>query len=615
MPIELDNTTINIIDGADTYQLDFVKSKGSYTEKAADGATYSCGRGSTGRLGHGNQNNKYTPTLIQHFVTNNITITQISAGISHSIFLAINGNVYSCGYGQGGKLGHGNNTGYYTPTLIQYFVTNNITIAQINVGNSHSMFLDTNGYVYSCGFGSYGKLGHGDTSDKHTPTLIQTFTDSNGTNINYTDITISQISGGEYHSIFLDTNGNVYSCGSNYDSGFNSSGQLGHGDTSHKYTPTLIQHFVDNSITISQVYAGYYHSIFLDTNGNVYSCGEGNQGRLGHGDTSDKYTPTLIQYFVDEGITISQVSAGQMHNIFLATNGNVHSCGEGSSGRLGHGNTSDKNTPTLIQYFVDNTITISQVSAGHDHSIFLATNGNVYSCGEGSFGRLGHGNTSDKNTPTLIQYFYSNNIIISQVYASVYHSIFLSNNPYYQTIEYDAQWTYSNTDASVYHLGNVGIGTYPSNTKILNVHNGINFTGDLYINNTLIDTPKYKHYAISHNNRYFPDVIPSISPTYIPNNNEYLIYSFLYDDSNNNGAGQTEYTINFYQETECDILIVAGGGGGGSGSSEFIPTITDILEITSTSPHAFSYISMPRGEETLLSYITHFGINHNSSEQ
>ena len=32
MPIELDDTTINIIDGADTYQLDFVKSKGSYTE-------------------------------------------------------------------------------------------------------------------------------------------------------------------------------------------------------------------------------------------------------------------------------------------------------------------------------------------------------------------------------------------------------------------------------------------------------------------------------------------------------------------------------------------------------------------------------------------------------
>jgi len=62
----------------------------------------------------------------------------------------------------------------------------------------------------------------------------------------------------------------------------------------------------------------------------------------------------------------------------------------------------------------------------------------------------------------------------------------------------------------------------------------------------------------------------------------------------------------------CDILIVGGGGSAG-GIETYIPVITDILEITSTSPHAFSYIAMPRGEETLLSYITHFGINHNSS--
>ena len=34
-------------------------------------------------------------------------------------------------------------------------------------------------------------------------------------------------------------------------------------------------------------------------------------------------------------------------------------------------------------------------------------------------------------------------------------------------------------------------------------------------------------------------------------------------DFNNNGSGQTEYTINFPENTECDILIVGGGGGGG----------------------------------------------------
>jgi hypothetical protein len=157
------------------------------------------------------------------------------------------------------------------------------------------------------------------------------------------------------------------------------------------------------------------------------------------------------------------------------------------------------------------------------------------------------------------------------------------NDQYYQTIEYDAQWTYSDIDASVYHLGNVGIGTFPSNTKILNVHNGINFTGDLYINNNMVGTPKYKHYAISHSNRYLPYVIPEIAPYSLPNNNEYQIFTFVYDSSNNNGAGQTEYTINFNEETECDILIVGGGGagamsdGGGGGAGSCIVSIGNIL--------------------------------------
>ena len=388
-----------------------------------------------------------------------------------------------------------------------------------------------------------------------------------------TNVTISQISAGTQHSMFLDTNGYVYSCGGG------SNGQTGHGNTNTTYyIPTSILFFVDNGITISQISIRSDTSIFLNTNGYVYSCGNNYYGQLGHGDTTDKSTPTLIQTFTDSNgdtnytaITISKISAGTQHSMFLDTNGYVYSCGNGSNGRTGHGNEANKSIPTLIETYIGvnsnsinyTDITISQVSSGRRHTIFLNTNSNVYTFGGNYSGELGYGVNNASYRPKLVEYFVNNNIIISYINAGIYHSIFLSNDPYYQTIEYDAQWTYSDTDASVYHLGNVGIGTYPSNTKILNVQNGINFTGDLYLNTALISTPKYKHTHIRENNKYFPDIVPSISPTYIPNSNEYQIYSFVYEDSNNNGNGQTEYTINFHQETECDILIVAGGGGGG----------------------------------------------------
>ncbi len=80
-------------------------------------------------------------------------------------------------------------------------------------------------------------------------------------------------------------------------------------------------------------------------------------------------------------------------------------------------------------------------------------------------------------------------IIINVNNETTFEVDFVKSSGVYNGIDYDAQWTYSSTDASVYHLGNVGIGTTPSITNILNVHNGINFTGELYLNNILISTP------------------------------------------------------------------------------------------------------------------------------
>ena len=327
--------------------------------------------------------------------------------------------------------------------IIRYAIANtNVTISQASGGNFHSIFLDTNGNVYSCGYGQYAPLGHGDTATYLTPTLIQNYIDLNGTSINYTNITISQIS-----------------CST-------------------------------NNITNSN------HNIFLDTNGNVYSYGNNNVGQLGHGNTTNYSTPTLIQHFATNNIIISQVSAGLLeHSIFLATDGNVYSCGLGGWGQLGHGNYDDQYTPTLIQYFDINNISISQVNGGNYHSIFLATNGKVYSCGSSNWGQGGHGNSSFRITPTLIQFFDINNITILQVSGGGTISLFVSNDPYYQTIEYPAQWTYSDTDASVYHLGNVGIGTEASSTYSLNVVGDVNVNGDLYYNDAKANVGLLSNYV------------------------------------------------------------------------------------------------------------------------
>ena len=48
--------------------------------------------------------------------------------------------------------------------------------------------------------------------------------------------------------------------------------------------------------------AGYAHFLFLDTKGNVYSCGDGNYGQLGTGDNLNRDKPVPINYFRQKDI-------------------------------------------------------------------------------------------------------------------------------------------------------------------------------------------------------------------------------------------------------------------------------------------------------------------------
>ena len=42
------------------------------------------------------------------------------------------------------------------------------------------------------------------------------------------------------------------------------------------------------------------------------------------------------------------------------------------------------------------------------------------------------------------------------------------------------------------------------------------------------------------------------------------VEQYVYNSDNDNGFGQTEYTLTFNEDTVCNVLIVAGGGGGGA---------------------------------------------------
>jgi alpha-tubulin suppressor-like RCC1 family protein len=375
---------------------------------------YCCGENINGQLGKNNTTQLNTPTLIEYFVTNNIPITKVACGYRFTFFIDSTGKVYSCGLNSNGQLGHGTLTQLLVPTLIQYFVTNTIIITDAYICPIHVIFKDSTGKVYTCGLNTFGQLGHNNTTQYTVPTLIQYFVTNN--------ITIISASGGELQSIFLDSTGKVYSCGRNIN------GQLGQNNTTQYNVPTLIQYFVTNNIIITNVACGYYHTVFLDSTGKVYSCGLNTLGQLGHNNTTQLLVPTLIQYFVTNNITITNVFCGFQYTMFLDSSGKVYGCGDNGWGQLGQNYrtpsfyTSTKIeyfVPTRIEYFVTNNIIIKNVACGFAHALFLDSNTKVYGCGYPGLGQIGLSTIAQWNIPTIIPFFSTNNFPIENIYSTI----------------------------------------------------------------------------------------------------------------------------------------------------------------------------------------------------
>ena len=109
---------------------------------------------------------------------------------------------------------------------------------------------------------------------------------------------------------------------------------------------------------------------------NVYSCGDNFYGQLGLSTTTTKYT-TLQQVKGVNGsgfiTNIVQVSGGGNYSLFLKSDGTVYSCGQNTNGQLGLNNTAQYTTLQQVKgvngsgFITD----IVQVAGGQDHSNFL----------------------------------------------------------------------------------------------------------------------------------------------------------------------------------------------------------------------------------------------------
>lgn len=181
--------------------------------------TFTWGDNSNITLGHSSENRRSYPEAVEVFRKQNITIKNVVLCKYHTVFLTSMGLVYTCGHGQGGRLGHGDEETCVVPKLVD--TIKDEVCEQIAAGQDHSVFLMQSGVVYTCGMNDNHQLGQ-----FPMPPSAKSLIPKQVTTKNHKGKRVMSVCAGRFHTALF-TSDSVFTFGLN-------AGQLGHSKGTEK---------------------------------------------------------------------------------------------------------------------------------------------------------------------------------------------------------------------------------------------------------------------------------------------------------------------------------------------------------------------------------------------
>uniref|UniRef100_A0A8C3FTS2 E3 ubiquitin-protein ligase HERC2 n=1 Tax=Chrysemys picta bellii TaxID=8478 RepID=A0A8C3FTS2_CHRPI len=317
----------------------------------ADGKLYATGYGAGGRLGIGGTESVSTPTLLESIQHVFIKKVAVNSGGKHCLALSSEGEVYSWGEAEDGKLGHGNRSPCDRPRVIESL--RGIEVVDIAAGGAHSACISAAGDLYTWGKGRYGRLGHGDSEDQLKPKLVEALQ-------GYRVIDVA-CGSGDAQTLCLTDDDTVWSWG---DGDY---GKLGRGGSDGCKVPMKIDSLT--GLGVVKVECGSQFSVALTKSGAVYTWGKGDYHRLGHGSDDHVRRPRQVQGL--QGKKVIAIATGSLHCVCCTEDGEVYTWGDNDEGQLGDGTTNAIQRPRLVAALQGKKI--NRVACGSAHTLAWST--------------------------------------------------------------------------------------------------------------------------------------------------------------------------------------------------------------------------------------------------
>ncbi|WOL16050.1 hypothetical protein Cni_G24832 [Canna indica] len=340
-----------------------------------------------------NPSNSRTDILLPKPIEANIVLDvhHVACGIRHAALVTRQGELFTWGEEFGGRLGHGIGTDVIHPRLLESLSAFNVEY--VACGEFHTCAVTASGELYTWGDGTHnaGLLGHGTNVSHWIPKRVS------GT---LEGLQVSYVSCGVWHTAIITTTRQLFTFG---DGTF---GVLGHGDRVSVLYPREVESLVGlKTIAVS---CGVWHTAAVvevimtqssASSGKLFTWGDGDKYRLGHGDKEARLKPTCVPSLIDHNF--HRLACGHSLTIGLTTSGQVFTMGSTVFGQLGNP-CSDGKLPCMVEDKLAGQ-PVGEVACGSYHVAVLTTRGEVYTWGKGANGRLGHGDIEDRKTPTLVE--------------------------------------------------------------------------------------------------------------------------------------------------------------------------------------------------------------------
>ncbi|KAF7829598.1 protein RCC2-like protein [Senna tora] len=278
-----------------------------------DGKSLAFGWNKHGQLGSGSVKNEIESSPVCCLVSE---VKNTACGGDFTVWLSsVEGaSILTAGLPQYGQLGHGTDNEYNSkdssvkliyeaqprPRAIATLAGE--TIVKVACGTNHTVAVDKNGFVYTWGFGGYGRLGHREQKDEWVPRRVDVFQNRN---VLPPDAVISA---GSANSSCTAGGGQLYMWGKIKNSG-----------DDWMYPKPLMDL---SGWNIRCMDSGNMHH-FVGADSSCISWGHAQYGELGYGPNGQKSSAVPKKVDVLEGMHVISVACGMGHSMVIVDKTNV----------------------------------------------------------------------------------------------------------------------------------------------------------------------------------------------------------------------------------------------------------------------------------------------------